>query len=369
MSTTSDVAVIGAGIVGLAAAYELSRQGLSVTVFESGQPGFGQSAGQSRIFRHAHDDPRLVKLAVRARVRWMAWEEELGTELISRDGGIALGPSASRRLAQLVTHPQIDARAIDADELAHLLPMLAGYAGDAVFDATAGSIHTRAAIEALAQCFADVTVREQVITLRDRRGGVEVRCPTGLFTHGAAVVCAGRGTAALARGVGIDVPIELGAHVRVSFGIRTPVASLPTLQDGSGHFGFTGVYAAAYPDRSGYGLGLSDSVAATSDGTIVEPQVLGELADRAAEYVGAALPGLDPTPRDVVHCWVTTLPWGDDGIAIDSAESTYVIVGHNMFKHAPALGEALARSVLDGRVVDGFGRGNRLGSAESAPTP
>ena len=51
---------------------------------------------------------------------------------------------------------------------------------------------------------------------------------------------------------------------------------------------------------------------------------LGELADRAAQYVSVALPGLDPTPRDIVHCWVTTLPWGDDGVAIFSTENRIV---------------------------------------------
>ena len=57
------VAVVGAGIVGLSTAAALSDRGASVTVFERGVPGDGQSGGSGRIFRHAHDDPRLVELA------------------------------------------------------------------------------------------------------------------------------------------------------------------------------------------------------------------------------------------------------------------------------------------------------------------
>ena len=40
--------------------HALTEQGASVAVYERGVPGNGQSGGESRIFRHAHDDRRLV---------------------------------------------------------------------------------------------------------------------------------------------------------------------------------------------------------------------------------------------------------------------------------------------------------------------
>nr|WP_255396344.1 FAD-dependent oxidoreductase [Kocuria sp. CNJ-770] len=43
----SRVAVVGAGIVGLATAHALRARGADVTLYESGPPGGGQSAGQS----------------------------------------------------------------------------------------------------------------------------------------------------------------------------------------------------------------------------------------------------------------------------------------------------------------------------------
>ena len=36
-----DIAVVGAGIIGLATAYELTRRGVDVRVFEAARPGAG----------------------------------------------------------------------------------------------------------------------------------------------------------------------------------------------------------------------------------------------------------------------------------------------------------------------------------------
>ena len=77
-------AVVGAGIVGLAAAHALRARGADVTLYEFGPPGGGQSAGQGRIFRHAHEDPRLVALVARSRALWREWEQEFGVELVTR---------------------------------------------------------------------------------------------------------------------------------------------------------------------------------------------------------------------------------------------------------------------------------------------
>ncbi|OUZ07852.1 amino acid oxidase [Aeromicrobium sp. PE09-221] len=348
-----DIAVIGAGIVGLAAAHELRRRGASVTVYESGRPGHGQSAGSSRIFRHGHADPRMIDYAVESREAWRRWEDEFGTRLIAPDGALSLGPGASSMLAALAEREGIDASVADATVLAERLPVLAAYEGPGLVDMSGGSIDTIRAISSLTSSVGDGLVGDVVLSVRPLPGGgVEVRAANGCRNHDAAVVAAGRGTQALARGAGLSLPVESRAHVRVSFAPRSPLGSLATLQDTSGAFGEAGVYAAAYPDRSAYGVGLAEDVPTAEDGAMLAPDGLAEHVERVIDYVKRALPGLDPDPVGFVHCWATRLPWGDDGVAVWTAGDIAFLAGHNLFKHAPALGRELAATVLDGEVPE-----------------
>ena len=84
----ADVAVVGAGVMGLATAHALQRAGCDAVVYEQFEAGHarGSSHGRSRIFRLAYPEPHWVRLAQEALAGWRRLETESGEQLLELDG-------------------------------------------------------------------------------------------------------------------------------------------------------------------------------------------------------------------------------------------------------------------------------------------
>src|SRR5215471_2150126 len=94
MNSTYDIAIIGAGAMGSAAAYHLSKTKSKVLVIDRFNPPheFGSSHGQSRIIREAYfESPVYVPLVQQAYRLWHRLEEESGKQLLLMTGGLMLG--------------------------------------------------------------------------------------------------------------------------------------------------------------------------------------------------------------------------------------------------------------------------------------
>lgn len=80
MTPRSDVLVIGGGVIGLSIAYQLRRDGLSVTLLDRGEPGREASWAGAGVLPPASwyvDDPALDQMAIAAAREQAEWSAEL----------------------------------------------------------------------------------------------------------------------------------------------------------------------------------------------------------------------------------------------------------------------------------------------------
>ena len=346
-----DVAVVGAGIVGLATADALRRRGASVACLDGGAPGHGQSAGAARGFRHLHADPALTRLAVRSRAGWRRLEERAGVALLERGGVLRLGgdheaDAAALRAAGLA--PRVLGRA----EAQPYLPWLAADAEPLLLDPDGGSLRAPAALAALTELVGDALVRARVTALEPLpgAGAVRLRTTAGTVECGRCVLCAGAGTERLVAPLGLQIARERHAHLRLTFAVaeRAP-GPIAVWSDRSGRYG-AGAYGT--PEGAGrYAIGLTVADYPAVEDPLAET-VPGGVDLRAARarlrrYVRAALPGLVPEPVDAVLRLTTTLRGRpSDAFGLWRHDAVLAFAGHNVFKHAPALGELVAGAAL-----------------------
>ena len=132
MSTgrTHDVAIVGLGAMGSAAAFELSRRGVDVVGFDRFAPphAFGSSHGDSRIIREAYfEDPVYVPMVQRGFELWRELQRLSGTALLEQTGGLMIGAPGSalvegaRRSAQV---HGLEHAMLSADDIRARFPVL-----------------------------------------------------------------------------------------------------------------------------------------------------------------------------------------------------------------------------------------------------
>lgn len=352
--TELDVAVVGAGVVGLATADALARRGSDVRCFEVATPGHAQSGGLTRIFRHRHDDERLVALAVQARRAWQQWEQRCGRRLLGAEGAVFAG--ATDGDGERLTRHGVSHRFVDPARLGEVFGLAAPTTGRVLVDEPAGASRARRAIRALQAWVGERIERVEVLGVTHTTRGVQVQTGQGAVSARHAILCAGAATPRLAAGAGLALPVEQSLQARPSFRIRAGYAAAPApcWVDTTGEHGER-VYGSPVGTTGRYAVGLSgdtDGVVLPEDGRVPAGTDVTEQVDRITGYVRRALPGLEPVPESVKLCISTMLSTGHDAFGAWQAGAITAFAGQNLFKHAPVLGEMLADVATTGEVAD-----------------
>jgi sarcosine oxidase len=314
------IVIVGAGICGLAAAYELSRRGVQATVFERGEPFAEQSAGLARIFRIAHRRPVLCRLAMGAHIGWRRWEAEFGAgRLLGSEGFITAGAHDDAAVvAAAMTEAGAAFSSIDRPELEARIPFLAAPWETGLFDPVGGSLRIRRALSVLAR---RVSVsRAEVASVSDDG---EVTLADGTVVRGDRVlICAGVQTPALFGPLGV----EFVPHTRFTYE------------------GADATNTACLAAPEGYGLPLGSTGRWAFGQAVPDPAT-----------VRALFPSL--TPVDQVDCFSVRAPWldsGGDGWTVARRGRVVAFVGSNLMKFGPLLGELLAQAVLSKELPEGL---------------
>lgn len=155
---TCDVAVIGLGVTGAAAAWQLARRGARVVAFDRFAPPhpFGSSHGRTRIIREAYfEGEAYVPLVRRAYDSWRELEQEYGQTLYRRTGGLTLAPEGRGIVARARSAGRahgLELETLDAAEMRHRFPDFRVSDEDVgVWEPRAGVLQAERAVAALLQ--------------------------------------------------------------------------------------------------------------------------------------------------------------------------------------------------------------------------
>ncbi|WP_305787952.1 NAD(P)/FAD-dependent oxidoreductase [Symbioplanes lichenis] len=366
MTTTADVVVIGAGVIGASIAHHLAVSGARVIVLERGAIAASgatvSSAGQIRLY---HPDPADAELAAHSLPTFRRWADVVGGTCGFRPTGfVFLGrPGSAAPTAAVVaalSRRGIDIRVLPVDRCRELYPGL--HLGDedvVAYEPAGGYADPGLTIRSLltaAQRHGAVVWADDPAHALVRRGSAVagVRSATGEIHAGQVVVANGTGAAPLLAGAA--VPHALVARtvgwclVDTAAAPREPGALPVTIDDGAGTY--------FRPDGSGRLL-----VRAVLDGATVAPGVDTVPREVVAASLGRAVrrvPALRDAP--LVTTRVEREAYTPDERPmigpVAQAPGLYVATGFSGggFKAAPAVGEFVAAELLRGEIRDELSR-------------
>ena len=342
-----DVAVVGAGVVGLSAAWWLGRFGREVTVFDRFSLGHerGSSHGPTRIFRTAYDDPVYVELAQHALPEWRALEGWTGERILEITEGFDVGdPDYIDRCEEAMRAAGASVERLTPQERDQIFPWFEVGDEPALLSRDTGVVAADVALRALAKAAqgqgpwnpdARIVDETPVERLEIAGDGVRFYASDQEVRARWCVVSAGAWVPEFLSPLGIELPVRVTCEQVFYFRAASPIVPFihrgEIVRYGVPKFGNSpGVKIAEH----------MTGLPATADTRAFDPDPEG--ATRLVDYVRATLPTLDPEPVGYETCLYTTTP--DEGFVIDSIGPLVIASacsGHG-FKFGSVIGELVA---------------------------
>jgi glycine/D-amino acid oxidase-like deaminating enzyme len=351
------VAVVGAGIVGCATAYELARRGVSVHLIDRGEVSGGTTGlGEGNVLCCDKRPGAELGLAQLGLALYDELEELLGDEAgIRRKGALVVHTDAASWEAEAerieaLRAAGIECELLDPQELRAAEPELRGeLVGGSSFprDLQCAPRAIARGLARAAQALEASVETGRAVEAVSVEGG-RVTGVAGIAAD-AVVVAAGAWSAPLARSAGLELPVEprKGQLVRLE---RRPEFLRHKVIDGS--------YMSAVESEDA-GLAVSTVVETTLDGHVlvgssrerrgfelaVEPAVTEALLANAARIA----PGIRALQID--SAWAGLRPWLPGGLPAigrsGAADGLWVATGHEGagVAHGPITGRLVAQAI------------------------
>ncbi len=322
----AEVVVVGAGIMGSAAAHALAREGRDVLLVEQFHIGHdhGSSHGRSRIMRLAYPEVAFTELAKEAFAGWRELEQESGQELLELNGLLELVERPEQSSHAVLDAAGAEYELLDSDSANRRWPVAVPDGWTALFQPQAGIVRAdlahRAFVDRAVAAGARIEEQTRIGSLDDVDAKVVV------VTVGP---WAGRFFP--------DLPLRTTRETVVYF--RREGAPLPSVGQ-------------LHPQTGGHVMySLHDPVhglkaGAHHAGTEAGPDEPGEpdpaLVARTVDWVLRIHPDVPPEPVATETCMYTTTP--DEHFILERRGKVVIgspCSGHG-FKFAPAVGTRLA---------------------------
>jgi sarcosine oxidase len=344
---TSDIVIVGVGVMGAAAGRALARRGRGVLMLEQFHVGHprGSSHGTSRYRQlAAYPTSKYLDLGMEARALWADIEQESGRTILHRTGNVSIGdPETLQKQAAALKAHNLDCELVGGSDLTERWAGLALPKSEpALWQPDGEVIAADVAIETFVASAikAGAEVREdcRVASLDQQADHTVVTTGDEQIAADRVILTTGPWAKETALQVGVELPVTVSRQTVAYFGLGDFVP--PTITDFSG----TEPYALWDP---AHGLKAAEHARGPQADPDKDGEIDGPSLVRVTDWVHRLFPTASADPHRVETCLYTNAP-GEEMI-IERYGRVVVAspCSGQGFQFSPAVGKRLADLALE----------------------